>query len=63
MRRIHPHAVQDLLHGRVYPVVAAQQRSLDALNVLGVLKEVLAALQQRRDLLVRVYRGLNLWSA
>lgn len=63
MRRIHPHAVQDLLHGRVYPVVAAQQRSLDTLNVLGVLKEVLAALQQRRNLLVRVYRGLNLWSA
>ena len=55
--------MQDLLHGRVYPVVAAQQRSLNALNVLGVLKEVLAALQQRRNLLVRVYRGLNLWSA
>ena len=63
MRRIHTHVVQDLLHGRVYAVVAAQQRSFDALNVLGVLKEVLAALQQRRELLVRVYRGLNLWSA
>ena len=60
MRGLYPYLTKDFLHVGVYSAVVAQERGPDAFRVLGVLEEVLGALQEHLDLLVHVYRRLDL---